>query len=65
MCIRDSSYPADGGGTYNVNAITGTLTWCTPQLQDEFNLAMIIKEWRKNDDGDYFLIGYILSLIHI
>ncbi|MBA4239717.1 MAG: hypothetical protein C0448_03255 [Sphingobacteriaceae bacterium] len=59
------SYPADGGGTYNVNAITGTLTWCTPQLQDEFNLAMIIKEWRKNDDGDYFLIGYILRDLQV
>jgi len=52
------SYPA--AAIYNVDAITGTLTWCSPQMQGEYNLAMIIREWRKNDDGDYFLIGYIL-----
>ncbi|MCD6018526.1 MAG: hypothetical protein K0S53_1647 [Bacteroidetes bacterium] len=59
------SYPNTGGGTYNVNATTGTLTWCTPQMQGEYNLAMIIKEWRKNDDGDYFLIGYILRDLQV
>lgn len=59
------SYPATGGGTYNVNARTGTLTWCAPQEQGEFNLAMIIKEWRKDDDGAYFLIGYILRDLQV
>jgi gliding motility-associated-like protein len=59
------SYPSTGGGTYNVDAITGTLTWCTPQLQGEYNLAILIKEWRKNDDGDYFLIGYILRDLQV
>jgi gliding motility-associated-like protein len=59
------SYPTTGGGTYNVNATTGTLTWCTPQSQDIFNLAMIIKEWRKDDGGDYFLIGYILRDLQV
>ncbi|MDF2447825.1 MAG: hypothetical protein K0R26_329 [Bacteroidota bacterium] len=60
------SYPATGGGgTYNVNPVTGTLTWCSPQLQGEYNLAMLIKEWRKNDDGEYFLIGYILRDLQV
>ncbi len=59
------TYPATGGGTYNVNAITGTLTWCTPQLQGEYNLAMIIREWRKKDDGTYFLVGYILRDLQV
>lgn len=59
------SYPSTGGGTYNVNAVSGTLTWCTPQMQGEYNLAMIIKEWRKNDDGDYFLVGYILRDLQV
>ncbi|MBI3521240.1 MAG: gliding motility-associated C-terminal domain-containing protein [Bacteroidetes bacterium] len=59
------SYPASGGGTYAVNPTTGTLSWCVPQTQDIFNLAMIIKEWRKNDDGDYFLIGYILRDLQV
>ncbi|MES2565418.1 MAG: gliding motility-associated C-terminal domain-containing protein [Bacteroidota bacterium] len=60
------SYPATGsGGTYNVNATTGTLTWCAPQMQGEYNLAMIIKEWRKDDDGTYFLIGYVLRDLQV
>ncbi len=59
------TYPASGGGTYNVNATTGTLTWCTPQLQGEYNLAMLIKEWRKDDGGDYYMIGYILRDLQV
>ena len=63
--ILNYNYPATGGGTYNVNATNGDLTWCTPQLQGEYNLAMLIKEWRKNDDGNYFLIGYILRDLQV
>lgn len=59
------SYPATGGGIYNVDPVTGTLTWCTPQQQGEYNLAMIIKEWRKNFDGEYYLIGYILRDLQV
>lgn len=59
------TYPTTGGGTYNINAVTGTLTWCTPQLQGEYNLAFLIKEWRKDDGGDYYLIGYILRDLQV
>lgn len=59
------AYPSTGGGTYNVNALTGTLTWCTPQLQGEYNLAMIIKEWRKTIDGDRVLVGYVLRDLQV
>jgi gliding motility-associated-like protein len=63
--ITGYTYPQTGGGTYNVNATTGTLTWCSPQLQGEYNLAMIIREWRKDDDGDYFLVGYVLRDLQV
>lgn len=34
--INGYTYPlTGGGGTYNVNATSGTLTWCSPQLQGE------------------------------
>lgn len=60
------SYPATGSGGYlNVNATNGNLTWCTPQLQGEYNLAMIIREWRKNDDGDWKNIGYVLRDLQV
>ena len=61
---------ADGGGTvpgyfyppgtYGIDAVTGLLTWCSPQLSGEYNLAFIVKEWRKNTNGVYQLIGYVL-----
>ena len=59
------NYPATGGGTYNVDALTGTLTWCTPQLQGEYNLAMLIKEWRKDFDGNRKLVGYVLRDLQV
>lgn len=54
------SYPATGSGIYAIDSLNGTLTWCTPQLQGEYNLAMIIKEWRLDDGGNYFLVGSVL-----
>lgn len=54
-------YPETGaGGKYEINAITGLLSWCTPQLQGEYNIAFIVKEWRKNTSGNYNLVGYVL-----
>ena len=53
------SYPGTGGGLFNLDSLTGTLTWCSPQLQGEYNLAMIIKEWRLDGAGNYFMVGYI------
>lgn len=60
MCPGYSDPTTGVGGVYSMNSISGTLTWCKPQMQGEYNLAMIIREWRKDDDGDYFLIGYVL-----
>jgi len=48
------------GGSYGINPVTGLLRWCTPQFIDEYNIAFIVKEWRKNTSGVYQLIGYVL-----
>ncbi len=54
-------YPATGaGGSYSIDPISGTLTWCTPQLNGEYNLAFIVKEWRKNTDNKFTMVGYVL-----
>lgn len=58
------SYPATGGGYLTVDATAGNLTWCTPQAQGEYNLAMIIREWRKFDDG-WSSIGYVLRDLQV
>jgi hypothetical protein len=60
------TYPNTGSpGYYGVDSITGTLIWCTPQLQGEYNLAMKIKEWRKDQSGNYLLIGFITRDVQI
>jgi gliding motility-associated-like protein len=59
------TYPLTGGGTYDVNPTTGTLTWCTPQQQGEYNLAMYIKEWRKDANGIYKLVGYVIRDLQV
>jgi hypothetical protein len=54
-------FPETGfAGTYSINPVTGILSWCNPQLLEEYNIAILIKEWRKNTSGVYQLIGYVL-----
>lgn len=54
------TYPnAGAGGTFSINPVIGTLSWCNPQYNGDYNVGILIKEWRKDDDGNYFLIGYV------
>ncbi|MES2761861.1 MAG: T9SS type A sorting domain-containing protein [Bacteroidota bacterium] len=59
------SYPVTGGGIFSIDSLTGTLTWCMPQLQGEYNMAMLIKEWRLNNSGSYVLVGYVLRDLQV
>lgn len=55
------TYPSPGpGGAFHLDSVTGTITWCNPQLQGDYNVATLVKEWRKDSGGNYFLIGYVL-----
>lgn len=56
------TYPTTGaGGSFSINPLTGLLTWCTPQLTGEYNIAIIVREWRKNAcNSGYSLMGYVL-----
>jgi gliding motility-associated-like protein len=44
----------------SIDPITGDFLWCSPTLQGEYNFAFIIREWRKNMDGVYSQVGYVL-----
>ncbi len=62
---RDAGGQTVGGyyyppGNYGIDAVTGTLYWCAPATQGEYNLAFIVREWRKNTNGKYQQIGYVL-----
>ena len=53
------SFPNFMGGTYTMDQKSGLLQWCTPVQQGEYNLALIVKEWRKGTNGQRYLIGYV------
>ena len=52
-------YPNVAGGTYSIDS-NGTIHWCNPIYQGEYNLAFIVKEWRKNSSNNYVMIGSVL-----
>jgi gliding motility-associated-like protein len=55
------TYPNAGtNATYSIDPIEGLLSWCNPTELGEFNIAFIIREWRKNTNGVYQEIGYVL-----
>ncbi|MEW6467953.1 MAG: gliding motility-associated C-terminal domain-containing protein [Bacteroidota bacterium] len=58
----------------SVNPMTGDLIWNTPQpgpnppfnsYPQEHNFAMLIKEWRKAPDGQWYLIGYVMRDLQV
>lgn len=60
--IPGYSFPTFGpGGTFSINPTKGLLTWCNPQLQGEYNFAILVSEWRKiNCSGSYLFMGSVL-----
>lgn len=54
------SYPESSWNGFAINPTTGLLSWCTPQYLAEYNIAFIVKEWRKNTSGVPQMIGYVL-----
>lgn len=58
--VAGYSYPDPGAnGTFGIDN-TGLITWCVPKNQTQYNIAFIVKEWRKNTNGVYEVVGYVL-----
>lgn len=47
-----------GPPTFRIDAETGTITWDSPGMQGEYNIAFVIKEWRKIG-GKWTQLGYV------
>lgn len=47
-----------GRPEFSINPTTGTIIWNAPGMQGEYNIAFLIKEWRKVN-GRYVLLGYV------
>ncbi len=48
----------DGPPTFTINSKTGTIIWDAPGAPGEYNIAFLIKEWRKIQ-GAWVLLGYV------
>ncbi len=53
-----------GSGTFSINPSNGNISWCSPVLQGEYNIAFKIYEWR-NINGKWKLLGYVLRDMQI
>lgn len=51
---------AAGGGVMSIDAITGDLSWCSPQLAGKYNVVIYIEEWRRLINGQRVKIGTVL-----
>lgn len=59
--IPGYSFPGAGSvNVFSIDSLSGLVSWCNPQFAGDYNVGIKIEEWRKNDDGDYFLIGYVI-----
>lgn len=54
----------DGPPTFDIDEVTGTLVWNAPGVNGEYNIAFLIKEWRKVN-GKWVLIGYVVRDMQI
>lgn len=55
---NESNQAGDGVPIFNIDEVTGTITWDAPGMQGEFNIAFLIKEWRKFGDK-WVQMGYV------
>ncbi len=68
--MNDPEFGGFEEGTTNVpagltiNPITGDLVWNSPGIQGEYNVAFIVKEYRRLQ-GEYFLIGSVVRDMQI
>ena len=51
--------------TININPITGDFIWDYPTMQQQVNIAILIKEHRKNTSGNWIVIGQIIRDMQI
>ena len=62
-CLGDLGQPVFGYTIpfgVSIDAVTGDFSWCSPTMIGEYNFAFIIREWRKDMDGVYHQVGYVL-----
>jgi len=50
---------ANGPATFTINPVTGLITWDSPAIDGQYNIAFVVTEWRKGTKGVRTPIGYV------
>jgi hypothetical protein len=58
IIYNEGNEDGDGEPTFTIDQKTGTLTWDAPGAAGEYNIAFVVKEWRKVN-GVWLLMGYV------
>lgn len=62
VCLGLFGQPIEGytfpGPSYTIDPTTGTISWVAPTLAGEYNIAFIVREWRRSN-GIWVEVGYV------
>ncbi len=68
ICLGAGGLPIPGyaypGPNYSIDPTTGTITWNAPGEQGEYNIAFVVREWRRVN-GDWVEVGTVLRDMQI
>jgi len=68
VCLGLECLPIAGyffpGPNYTIDPVTGTITWNAPDTQGEYNIAFIVREWRKVS-GVWVNTGWVMRDMQI
>jgi gliding motility-associated-like protein len=53
------------GPNYSIDPQSGTITWDAPSVAGEYNIAFIVREWRRLANGSRVEVGYVLRDMQI
>jgi gliding motility-associated-like protein len=54
-----------GGALFSIDAVTGDLSWCSPQIAGKYNVVIYIDEWKLFANGQRYKIGTVLRDFNI
>lgn len=58
--ISTTKEDGSDGAIYDIDPITGTLTWDAPRFLGEYSIAFVVEEWRKAPEtNEWILMGFV------
>ncbi len=69
VCLGINCEPIAGyqfpGPNYSIDPVNGTIVWNAPGLVGEYNIAFIVREWRRNQHGTMVNVGWVMRDMQI